>query len=390
MSLSAISGVVSGLADLRKRLADPSDTSLQARFNRGLCDVYASNASASLVTGLGGAAVMEELCRPYWASQGDNPQLSKSPFTGGQCVTNYRVTGSGRTTGGDTFTASTGNQQVTGPITSIEPLLRPDGLANVFRVKTATNTFGITSASFGNNSTIGIVPSTLTFAIVRLDGQPDNCGNPPDVVSPDPTYSKPRPIGSPTDIGSPGGAPDRWIFSPTPDGGLQGNPVPSPTGGYPPSFPGIEFPGFSPVGTGGESSIPDPIVEGEPTESPDEPTGNGEETAPNTPGVGEEPNTEYVCIGYRWVLLGFPSREGKVIGTDTVFPRVVGNLQLKIREGEDGFVRGDNLRMYSDKGILLVPDSRLVCRGIFWSKAIPGRINLTPLYASKSKPISEV
>lgn len=97
-------------------------------------------------------------------------------FTGGQCPdVPYRVQGSL-----DYYQSSSGtstddisfNWQMQGPVVITEgpPIgLQPTINGNILRFNDA----------FGVNCQWGIVPNTLDINVTRLDGQPDNCGNPP-------------------------------------------------------------------------------------------------------------------------------------------------------------------------------------------------------------------
>jgi len=383
-------GIIDTVAD---NIADPDNNSLNTRINRAVCDVYASNASASLAAGLGGAAVMEELCRKYWDSNGDEPPPVASPFNGGQCVTNYRVSATGATPSGESLTTSTGNQQVTGPIRSIELVLRPSGNANIFKVTTATNPFGVFSGSFGSNSLVEVVPSTVTFTVLRLDGQADNCGNPPSEIKPSPGYSRPRPIGAPTDIGVPG-APDPWTFSPSSGGGVSAEPAEgSPPFRYPDGFPGIKWESLLTGGSEEESGGAPPLAPTPPTEGEPEDLPEGEDSGEQgEPGKPDALSDDAYCIGYLWECDTFPDRQGRIVGTDTVFPFVWGNLQVRLKSDGDTSIYSDNLRLYCTQGFIGTPYSTIPVAGIRWQKNPSFSLRLISVWIDpvEQQQISEV
>jgi hypothetical protein len=156
-----------------------------------------------------------------------------------------------------------------------------------------------------------------------------------------------------------------------------------PTTGQPSvTFPdlGLEIPlqiGGGEGSDGGATGtpLPPPVESGSPQDiDPEDESGElGEPTPPTEPGF------EYRCIGYDWECDDFPSRVGKILGTDTVFPFVWSNLQLKFSVGNE-IIRGDNLRLYSTKGSIITPDDSLTVVGLYWQKTPSFSLRLTPIF----------
>lgn len=120
------------------------------------------------------------------------PQPPESPFAGGQCATSYRVFWSGEYRGGAPGSANDGYLPVSestasgvlGPITGIRYIPNPAG--NGARVVIDAN--GVYEGRFGFTTTNSepFFRNLRITSVVRDDGLPDNCGDPPPDTSPPP------------------------------------------------------------------------------------------------------------------------------------------------------------------------------------------------------------
>lgn len=383
MGLRAAVSALTGLDTLGKKIADPSDKGVVARTGRAVCDLYGSNGGLTglALVGAGGYLGVLEACGRYWDDLPADPPKWNSPFEGGQCNTSYRIVAKGMRVEGIESETRGSFDEIEGRITSIRTIpnsVDPNYVSGI----EGFNEFGYRAyAYFGGNQSIKVIPSSVVLSVKRLDGQPDNCGDPPPDLVTDPNYPKPRKFGEPFDVGE-GGELDPWTFTQKPDGTISG----SPTGGnplYPPSFPGVDFPDFSVEGEGGggDEGIPPsfPVKKGDPV-TPPQGVNSGEEGEPEKP-EGSDENT--VCIGYSWDGSDWPTSLGKIIDTDTVFPFVWGNLQLKLKDSEGGSFVGDNLRLYSSRGCITTPYEGVEVVGLIWQKNASFKASFTPLFVTK-------
>lgn len=159
---------------------------------RRACKRYADNAD---VFDSGSAAQFENLCRPYLDDIGyGSPPSIRRPFTGGQCEVDYYLIYAWKPVNTDgSLGAEVQQPSVTipGPIRGLEGR----GAAGARQIVV---TYGAgqeailrqSSAQQGDFQEVRIVQA------VRLDGQPDSCGNPPPEVTnpgPDPSPLPPGP-----------------------------------------------------------------------------------------------------------------------------------------------------------------------------------------------------
>lgn len=220
--------ILSNIDDLAETIANPNPQrpaeNAIGNVGRALCQAASNNPVASGVDTflLAGAASL--ICKPYWDAEGwDAPVVEDPGFSGGQCAGVqyiYRITSATinyRGCPGPFFSLSANNLPldvgpIQGPITKIEG---KSALSNpVFCASLGVNHYGdpriyVTGAngtasaalSPGNN---GANVESIDFVgtLIRVDGQPDNCGDPPDNVEPGPTPAPPitPPPGSGWDI----------------------------------------------------------------------------------------------------------------------------------------------------------------------------------------------
>lgn len=245
-------------------------------YTRWVCDSYAQVpgwARAVPGTGVAQAAIdasIGQTCAPYLGSGA--PRVVP-PFTGGQCPVSYRVQCSATITfnDGSTLNSTTGVYILRGPITGFGTA--PGGAACGGSTKPA-------GAVFHNGGTTVVAcpgPAasiTITGFVLleRVDGQPDNCGNPrPKLPTPSPTRP-PDPGPNPPGGGQPP------VFGPRGTPIFRPGPIRSPY-----DEPDIPFPPFDPY-------YPDDGGEDDPYYGPDNPPPGdpGDPGVPSPTGDGGE------------------------------------------------------------------------------------------------------
>lgn len=187
--------------DLADAIANPSPSrplrDSVGRQGRKVCDAL-SVVPPWARTVPGATRDLFGICAPYWDASGISPPSSVPPFTGGQCATGYTFRWQQRVnTGGSTFGWSTTIATVgTGPLSvgraNSDPLPTPP-----------TGRFANNAGLFDGNGVRRVVlalgitddPNGWRFvSMTRNDGQPDNCGNPPGVLTPGPNPAPNPPV----------------------------------------------------------------------------------------------------------------------------------------------------------------------------------------------------
>lgn len=330
---------------------------LGGRAARAACDAWAGSPSlrgGSAVSNKAANVAMGYGCEPYWSGpDGYDPPTQppdEPPFTGGQCDgVPYRVRV--RRTNPDLgFVMDHVNNPITGPIASatISPSGKVDEIA-------ATRTLTVVgkNGTFVDSQVISVNEGQNLFVVVtRADGQPDNCGDPEgEPVNPLPGNPPPgRPgYGDPVDVGEPG-APYPIIIGP---------PVIGPTGQ--PVFP-IEGPTgtepFSPTDPNAPLPTEPPAI-GEPIDV----SGGGEEDSEDP-----EDNEDGEFIGYEWEVLGDEDYQSVIPGSDpTVYSRIVGSIQLKLRGAGSRTFYGHSLRIRAKRGTIVTTDKALDVVGVAYT-----------------------
>lgn len=197
------------------------------------------------------------LCKPYWDKNNYSAPTDVPPFAGGQCATNYRVSVvRGAPSNSVSNPASLAN--IVGPVVSMTVTFI--GNFQYRMVVTAQNLVPGGQLIHTQNILANEAPPKFG-ALVRNDGQPDDCGNVPGDLFPGPN---PPPTPAPFPPGQePGVDPDGQPFffvPPIPPVIPGGDPttvppiVPPPGGGGNP--PGPAEPGDSEDGTEPEGEAP--------------------------------------------------------------------------------------------------------------------------------------
>jgi len=224
---------VNAFDELADTIANPPiDRPLQGAIGqagRRYCDFVGARPTEAFGVSAPISATTALLCKPYWDSQGyDAPEPGDPPFSGGQCVgVEYNVTTEVAFGGAPTPIVRSGQ----GPI-SLE--IQPAPTPGQFEGQVIANgviILGISGAT-----------SIVITSIVRQDGQPDNCGDPPGDLEPGPN-PPPDPTFPPGE--EPGFDPDGqpFFFVPPIDSPIGGDPIDVPPQPSPdPSSPGDNTP----------------------------------------------------------------------------------------------------------------------------------------------------
>lgn len=345
------------VTDLPGFLADEAPVTTAALFPRtvlrGACRSYARGSGPQNLPGFD--AAWGGICEPYLESIGENPTPGSiaRPYTGGQCPANYTVEVRGNINvidcnTGNTFDAGpafNGRAGIRGPISGLRLALTGGGACG----PTSSQVVGIdgngTPFSFpglnGVNQSSRVSYTGVTFTLIREDGQPDSCGDPPPLYDPPKVRPGLPPLPPTTPVDIPGIGPvDIGVeFSPSgeivvslPEVGVEVN-LPNPFDGQDDSEGGDGGPADGPPGDVGEPGSP-------------ELTGEGGEAE------GEAPEGS-VLTGLRVELLSFPGSRTKYTeevyrGAYYVYMGVPGLLDLDfggamVRLDQFFFAEKDNL-----------------------------------------------
>lgn len=348
---------------------------IQQRY-RDHCDAWSNNPSWVQQIDPGARLFLSNACANWLDSQGSgDPVTTPPPFEGGQCAgVEYEVTFQRNSftviscSSGTPQTFNVNQQAVSrlfGPLSGGELVANGEGNCGTSRFTATLNGFD----SQGNpdsvvlwdvnraiTTRISSISGSIT-SVVRVDGQPDNCGNLPGETGPNPN---PRP--------DPGLDPEDEPFERIP-----GRPVlPMPRITDPFGEP-VQLPNFPLPNVEGPSLYPgDDIPGGEPTEPGDK--GDPDPPTETTPG-GEEENTD----SSRWlmgILVEVTDAPGRAPGFQT---------QAGFVYTEAGFVyqgAGDELEYYEES-------ERLLSGGQYFP-AVKGydtwRVVANPFYRLKVTP----
>ena len=349
--MGGVQDAVGILDDFREAAANGQG--LGGRAARAICDTYAANPvlmAADATANRGALLAAKYGCAPYWEGpDGYDPPTEVPPtLTGGQCDTLYRLIeivnpDCEGTVENIRFSNVQGPISV-GNVTQVSE--RPDSTEECPKFLWSTPFTSATAQSLNLNS---ISSTSPVWRAERMDGLPDECGDPPDSgpgVGPGSPPDVPGP-GNPRDIGEPGSPFPITIGPPSlgPDGGPW-FPIKTPWGEEPvsPTDP-------NPPGTENPPAIGEPIdVDGNGDVDDDE----------------EDPVTE--LIGYE-VKVRIPSSfTDQIQGTNPrIFPRVVGSVQLKMEDSDGNVFYSENLRITSERSSIVRRDRSLKVVGLYYN-----------------------
>jgi hypothetical protein len=381
-----VGGIVGGILGIRDEIQNPTPGNPVGPIGQAVCNTLST-------VGYDGIPLNNRtgpgfVCEPYWNDKGFDPPSDSPPFTGGQCPVAYNVTGQA------ILCLVPGQQQVVSEtvVTGsniVGPIL--GGGSNVQQgtadCPATGNAWGVYVERSAGPEFVQIgreTSSNITVAgfqinsVTRVDGQPDDCGDPPPTGLPGPNtpgtpYGSPAPLpGYPgvdivvnPPVLPPGGAPPYWpIEIRDPDGTPVGPPIFWTPDGIPPELP---------------PPPPPPVEPGNPQE-PSDPTGDvPDDIQPEDEDEGVE------TIGYEWTLTGLPGNLSQIPGTSpAVLTTPYGNVQLRYEDGTGATRYSDNLPIRVVSGSIVRQDPRLTVKGVLYSRRPDvGGIRLVPLRARR-------
>lgn len=281
--LDALTTGINAFDDLADAIANPDPgrplRNAVGTAGRGYCNYLGNFPQAARDTLGPGFALGSLMCDPYWKKNNFSAPVEAAPFDGGQCSEMYQVQAGGSAdvlncTGGTlirTTTRALGNIGLPrmGPITSARLVLQSAttcGFANYALEFTGPNIGTVVTGNFFSNAAgnaARIANGQLIFRVVPVDGT-DECGDPPDNLTPGPNPPPAPPTFPPGE--EPGVDPDGQPFFFVP-------PLPPVVpGGDPTDVPPIS----PPPGGGGGGGLPGPAEPGTP-EDGTEPEGEAPE-----------------------------------------------------------------------------------------------------------------
>lgn len=367
---------LAGLSAARDNLTNPTANDLQTRTNRRLCDALATAPGEFASEWYFPAGLAQQFCAPYYDQNGDSPPAPQPPpFTGGQCpgvIYDIRYDREIRNSGCTGYSAPTTSSfqgPLTGPVTGVSVFSEAVNSSTIRDVLRVTHAGGVleTGASF-RDSDCDLVARFSNFELQRRDGQPDDCGDPPEgPLQPDPNYSNPVDPTQPVEVTfGPNDTTINLDFDIRQD--IDGD-----------EYVNISGPSYEVnIGSnGGEPRLPESQPDAT-DGAPSQPTGDGGEVADDLTPEEEEQGIE--TIGYAWSLSNYPTNAGIVQDTNPdVFFTPLGNVQLVYDvNGSDRF--SDNLPIRAASGTILRSDASLKVRAVRFNKRPDvGGITLTPI-----------
>lgn len=251
--------IISNIDDLAQAIDDPPpNRPIERRIGeqgRKICDAFSNVPDWAKNLGNPAIPLLGLVCEPYFANNGISPPEYVPPFTGGQCQVNYTVTiqsevfpFSDCSTFGPSISANGFSGPILGLVTRTEnpsgDLCTPAGNAIYLRHGNPVVESLVAGAGYGATASI--------LSVVREDGLPDNCGDPPPEVQPGPNPSPTNPTIPPDEQPY-----DDPIYGPT---------LPLPPIIIAPELPDFEI-SIDPFGNGGGTPNLDPGEPGEPVET---------------------------------------------------------------------------------------------------------------------------
>jgi len=356
----------------RFRDAAKSGEGIEGGVARAVCDAYAGRPdvvnAATNVTNPAFGIVAREGCKPYWdGPDGYTPPTEPGeglPFEGGQCpgvpYTVFRTRTS--TSTGQPIENDVGDYD--GPVTISTP---ENPLNQVGDPLESLWVYTINEGRPDEQDFQTVSDGPPSFRLERVDGLPDDCGDPPATPIPSLPGSPPSGtgFGEPRDVAPPGS--DPFVVTPR-------LPELGPDGPY--------FPIDTPFGTEPyDPTNPDARPKSEPPSvgPPIDVDGAGEVEADP-----EGDDTKPTLLGYRFeVRDNAPQFQSVIPGTSPrVYSRVVGSVQLVLRSGSGTFY-SDNLQVTSQEGSIVKSHPTLDVVGCVYN-VLPSLEGLT-LYEIRGK-----
>lgn len=364
---------------------------IQQRY-RDHCDAWSNSPTWVQQIDPGARLFLSNACKPWLDSQGSGDPVLDVPFTGGQCpgVEYEVVTARTGWTRKECDDGSTSSQPGLGPITvnvhgpigGLRRINLADGDCGPRTSRIVLDAFDDDGAPIsvviwpiavnGGFFSIGDINASIS-SVTRLDGQPDNCGDPQGEPGPNPN---PRP--------DPGLDPEDEPFERIPGQPRLPMPeIPDPFG-EPVQLPNFPFPGFDPQGDDGPSN---PNV-GPPVEPGDEIQGD-----PTDPGDDEfgDPPEGHIWVGFLVELSDQGVTEGLQVGSppEPIYRSSTGNYRAVYEiEGEKVYSTPFEIRQQSSTYFLDLPGLTLVAARV----NVPGNdsYSVTPLSQPVEEEVQEV
>lgn len=356
--------------------SSPAAAAIQSTIRKG-CENLASSPLRPVFEGIPGQkAIAGEICAPYWASEGIDPPSTELPFEGGQCQgVFYYVTADltfrNLSTGVEGSTAQirsaiNQNRNVPGPVQGVFVLQQfPTQSRIIWRGN--QNQGDMLNAS---NNAITFNPTQNEAIISNIQVSPltPECGNPAPVTRPG--------VNIPPDNGP------QFDFALDADGDIILNDelISTPFGDFLLSelVEGVlsQF--------GGQDIDPELLGNGAPevaapiSQNGSQGEGGGDED------FGEPPEGR-IWVGGLVEITGGDNLYGNIASSgpeNTVYPRVVGNVSLKLEDDNSGIIRGDAKQIRSKWSEAVVDVTGLNVTGL--------RVSVLPEITYRVYPLSVI
>lgn len=335
-------------------------------YARWLCRAWAGSPGYRLINALG----LPTSCTPYLASIGrGTPSYDGPPFQGGQCAVNYTVSF-------DIFQrlGPNGNEGVTNSpvVTLAGPLTLTRGQEFYHNQNAYGTQYPFWNWEWRTNGQVVRIDQATelqNIQVSRQDGQPDDCGNGPETFVPGSGYGGEQFGDTFTENGFTITTGD---FSIDADGNIS---LPVNIKGPELGIDGVDLD----FGTGG--GAPEVPLAGSGTSgSPiDTPGGSGEGDVPDGP--NGEP-----CVAIAFEMLeslpGNPELPGTV--SAPAYPRVMGNLSLKLTNSDGAVYWGSSNRLNYAKGVFVIPNDAVKIVGYSYRVIYPVQCRVIPIYQAVS------
>ena len=290
---------------------------------RERCDQFANLPAWARVLGNGPSGALDRICTPYWDDNGwDGPEVGPPPFPGGQCE-------------GVIYTVTLQNNSTSGPFGAPQSRSGPGPVVGAFVTITLPPATGVAGIEFANGkiNTLsgGSVAAPTILGVVRQDGQPDLCGDPPAPITPGP--------------------------NPPPDPGPVGGPVPTPNPDNPTGPPLIPLPPYQdpvygPIPIVGPTGPTGPPVDPGPPPGDIGDPGGSSDTGAGGEAEGEAPEGS-ILVGLKIDVLASPPKArqfapGVFRGACYIYMGVASNLDQDyggsmLKSGQFFFAEKENL-----------------------------------------------
>lgn len=377
-AVQAVAGAAEGISDF---VAGPTPTNpalagIQSAARKGCDNLSASPARNLLKLGSGGANGMATLCGAYWDGQGYDAPVTEPPFLGGQCpgqlysftATATSVNNLGQTNNATVTLGST--NRISGPVTFVGV----EETAQDFIVRARNAAGSIRTFRFLSSGTDAIYskPTTQSVTLSNIVVSPtDGCGNPSPETGPglNPAPDNGEAADFDVDIDNNVILPDEVISTPFGDFLLSEL---------------VE--GILGTLTKGDGSDIDPrlLGNGEPALGAAQDQNGSQGNGGGDEDFGEPPEGR-IWVGGVVQIVGGDEYYGNIAASgpeNTVYPRVVGNVSLKLENDNSGIIRGTAEQIRSGWTSVFLPSPGLKVTGM--------RVSVSPEIRYVVYPVSVI